>query len=177
MIKINVLIENKSWIKYIKNPENYFKKKIKKLNNNIIFKNKKIEFSLLLSGSKIITKLNLKFRKKDKATDVLSFPSNELLNSKKRGKKSFIYILCYTLSVYVTVPPSLLYKCPTFFYNFLRQEFGHDFYMDLLMVSDLTDVINSQKYVRLFAKSEKSKVGKCIRIFIRFDHRLGMFFV
>ncbi len=92
MIKINVLIENKSWIKYIKNPENYFKKKIKKLNNNIIFKNKKIEFSLLLSGSKIITKLNLKFRKKDKATDVLSFPSNELLNSKKRGKKSFIYI-------------------------------------------------------------------------------------
>ena len=92
MIKINVLIENKSWIKYIKNPENYFKKKIKKLNNNIIFKNKKIEFSLLLSGSKIITKLNLKFRKKDKATDVLSFPSNELLNSKKNGKKSFIYI-------------------------------------------------------------------------------------
>lgn len=92
MIKINVLIENKSWIKYIKNPENYFKKKIKKLNNNIIFKNKKIEFSLLLSGSKIITKLNLKFRKKDKATDVLSFPSNELLNSKKKGKKSFIYI-------------------------------------------------------------------------------------
>ena len=62
------------------------------------------------------------------------------------------------------------------FYNFLRPEFGHDFYMDLLMVSDLTDVINSQKYVRLFAKSEKSKVGKCIRIFIRFDHRLGMFF-
>ena len=83
MIKINVLVENKSWKKYIKNPENYLKKKIKKLNNYIPFKNKKIEFSLLLSGTKFITKLNLKFRKKNKTTDVLSFPSNESLKTKK----------------------------------------------------------------------------------------------
>ena len=92
MIKINVLIENKSWKKYIKNPKNYLKKKIIKLENNIPFKNKKIEFSLLLSDTRFITRLNLKFRKKNKTTDVLSFPSNESLKTKKIGKKSFIYI-------------------------------------------------------------------------------------
>ncbi len=92
MIKINVLVENKSWKKYIKNPENYLKKKIKKLNNYVPFKNKKIEFSLLLSDTKFITKLNLKFRKKNKTTDVLSFPSNESLKTKTIGRKSFIYI-------------------------------------------------------------------------------------
>tara|TARA_Y100000992_G_C21185853_1_gene453073 strand:+ start:170 stop:628 length:459 start_codon:yes stop_codon:yes gene_type:complete len=92
MIKINVLIENKSWKKYIKNPKNYLKKKIIKLENNIPFKNKKIEFSLLLSDTRFITRLNLKFRKKNKTTDILSFPSDEPLNSKKRGRKSFIYI-------------------------------------------------------------------------------------
>ena len=92
MIKINVLVENQSWKRYIKNPENYLKKKIKKLKNNIPFKNKKIEFSLLLSDTRLITKLNLKFRNKNKTTDILSFPSDESLNSKKRGRKSFIYI-------------------------------------------------------------------------------------
>lgn len=92
MIKINVLIDNKNWKKYIKNPENYIKTKIKKLNNNISLKNKKIEFSLLLSDSKLITKLNLKFRKKNKTTDILSFPSNESLKPKKKRKQSFVYI-------------------------------------------------------------------------------------
>ena len=41
MIKINVLVENQSWKRYIKNPENYLKKKIKKLENNIPLKIKK----------------------------------------------------------------------------------------------------------------------------------------
>ena len=92
MIKINVLIDNKNWKKYIKNPENYIKTKIKKLNNNISLKNKKIEFSLLLSDSKLITKLNLKFRKKNKTTDILSFPSNESLKPKKK-RNNLLFIL------------------------------------------------------------------------------------
>ena len=75
MIKANVITNNLSWYRYIKNPNNYIEKKIKKLNNkNKKFKKKIIYFTLLLSGKKEIKKLNKKFRKKNKTTDVLSFP-------------------------------------------------------------------------------------------------------
>ena len=75
MIKINVLLNNKNWKKYIKNPEAYTKNKIKLLNKgDNFFKKKKLYFSLLLSGNKEVRALNKKFRKKDKTTDVLSFP-------------------------------------------------------------------------------------------------------
>ena len=74
MIKANVITKNLSWHRYIKNPNSYIDKKIKKLNN----KNKKVKksvyFTLLLSGEKEIKNLNKKFRNKNKATDVLSFP-------------------------------------------------------------------------------------------------------
>ena len=67
MIKVDVLIKNKSWKKYIKNPENYLKKKVKILEKKvIILKKKKINFSILLSGNNEIKKLNKKFRKKNK---------------------------------------------------------------------------------------------------------------
>ena len=78
MIKINVLLNNKNWKKFIKNPEIYTKNKIRLLNkDNSFFKKKNIYFSLLLSGNKEIKKINKKFRKKNKATDVLSFPFYE----------------------------------------------------------------------------------------------------
>ncbi len=78
MIKINVLVGNKNWNKYIKNPDFYLKKKIKKLyNKNIFFKKKIFEFSILLTNENEIKNLNKKFRKKNKSTDVLSFPFHE----------------------------------------------------------------------------------------------------
>ena len=74
MIKANVITKNLSWYKYIKNPNSYIDRKIKKLNNkNKKFK-KSVYFTLLLSGEKEIKNLNRKFRNKNKATDVLSFP-------------------------------------------------------------------------------------------------------
>ena len=93
MIKANVITKNISWYKYIKNPNSYIDRKIKKLNN----KNKKIKksiyFTLLLSGEKEIKNLNRKFRKKNKSTDVLSFPfytKNEL--RKKLISEKEIYL-------------------------------------------------------------------------------------
>ena len=75
MIKANVITNNLSWYRYIKNPNSYIDKKIKKLNNkNIKFKKKSYYFTLLLSGMGEIKNLNWKFRKKNKTTDVLSFP-------------------------------------------------------------------------------------------------------
>ena len=74
MIKVNVITKNLSWYRYIKNPNSYIDRKIKKLNNkNKKFKNS-VYFTLLLSGEKEIKNLNRKFRNKNKATDVLSFP-------------------------------------------------------------------------------------------------------
>ena len=86
MIKANVITKNLSWYRYIKNPNSYIDRKIKKLNNkNKKFK-KSIYFTLLLSGEKEIKNLNRKFRNKNKATDVLSFP----FYTKKELKKKLI---------------------------------------------------------------------------------------
>ena len=75
MIKINVIINNNKWFHYIKDPNNYLDRKINKLNSkNKIFRNKIFFFTLLLSDSREIKLLNRKFRKKNKSTDVLSFP-------------------------------------------------------------------------------------------------------
>ena len=78
MININVIVKEKKWFKFLKNPENYLKKKIKKIENDKIFKkNVKFNLSILLSNSISVRLLNKKFRKKNKSTDVLSFPFYE----------------------------------------------------------------------------------------------------
>ena len=95
MIKVNVLVENKIWKKYIRSPESYLKNKVRNLNSKIILlKKRKLEFSLSLSEDKKIKIFNKKFRKKNKATDVLSFPSFERKTLKKLllNKKKNIYL-------------------------------------------------------------------------------------
>ena len=75
MIKINVITNNIRWFRYIKKPNNYLDRKLNKLNSkDKTFEKKSIFFTLLLSNDKEIKLLNKKFRKKNKATDVLSFP-------------------------------------------------------------------------------------------------------
>ena len=85
MIKINVFVKDKTWFKFIKNPDIYLKRKIKKIENEIIFRKKKYSFSVKLSNSREIKVLNSKFRKKKKSTDILSFP-----NQTKKKLKMFI---------------------------------------------------------------------------------------
>ena len=92
MIEVNLEIRNKPWHKKIKSPKKYFSKKLKKISKVIkFFNNKKIIFSLLLTNSFNIKKLNKKFRKQNKSTDVLSFPTYDL-KSLKLIKKKVIYI-------------------------------------------------------------------------------------
>jgi len=76
MIKANVILDYSKWKKKIKNPNNYLKKKLRKLSKIPTFKKKKQEFSILLTNNTRMKNLNLKFRKKNKPTDVLSFKSN-----------------------------------------------------------------------------------------------------
>tara|TARA_B100000131_G_C18056041_1_gene588448 strand:+ start:378 stop:830 length:453 start_codon:yes stop_codon:yes gene_type:complete len=103
MIKCNIVLDTKIWIKKIKKPDNYFKLKLKKLSKFHFLRKKNHEFTILLTNNNKMKKLNLKFRNKNKITDVLSFPlkiksknklyvgdiaiSFEIIN--KRSKSSF----------------------------------------------------------------------------------------
>ena len=92
MIKVNVEINNKSWHKKIKNPKKYFNRKLKKVSKMLkLFKNKNITFTILLTNSLNMKKLNKKFRKRNKSTDVLSFPAFSKKNFMSIKKKK-IYI-------------------------------------------------------------------------------------
>ena len=101
MIRVNVEVNNKLWHQKIKNPKRYFTKKLKKISKIIpFFKKKNITFTILLTNSLDIKKLNRKFRKRNKPTDVLSFPyfSQEKFKS---GRKKNVYIgdiaICYEI--------------------------------------------------------------------------------
>ncbi len=105
MIKANIILENYKWKYKLRNPNNYLKERLKKLSKISYFKKKNQEFSILLTNNKKMKNLNFKFRKKNKSTDVLSFPfqtiakknfyigdiavSFEIVN--KRSKKSNFY--------------------------------------------------------------------------------------
>ena len=102
MIKIYVVVDFPKWKKKIKNLKNYFKIKQRKFNTEINPSKKKKEFTIFLTNNLRMKKLNNKFRKVNKPTDVLSFPlkikkksntylgdiaiSYEIVN--KRSKKS-----------------------------------------------------------------------------------------
>ena len=63
MIKVNVEVNYKSWHKKIKNPKRYFNKKVEKIPKIIkFFKKKDITFTILLTSSLNMRKLNKKFR-------------------------------------------------------------------------------------------------------------------
>ena len=90
MIKVNVEVNSKSWHKKIKNPKKYFDKKLKKISKNIkFFKGKNVIFTILLTNSINMKKLNKKFRNHNKSTDVLSFPFFSSNNLKFTKQKKF----------------------------------------------------------------------------------------
>ena len=102
MIKIHVVVDFPKWEKRVKNLKNYFKIKQRKFNTQINPSKNKKEFTVFLTNKLRMKKLNNKFRKVNKPTDVWSFPlkiktkdniylgdiaiSYEIVN--KRSKKS-----------------------------------------------------------------------------------------
>ena len=87
MIKINVLFNNINWKKYIKNPQNFLDKKIALINKkNKLYKKKVLIFSILLSDSIEIKKLNKKFRNENKTTDIIYFNINKKKKLNNRMK-------------------------------------------------------------------------------------------
>ena len=85
MISINVFSEEKAWAKKLKKKEIFFNKICKAFPKKYRFVNKKVKLTLLLSNNKNIKKLNKNFRKKNKPTDILSFPFNKKLKIKNNS--------------------------------------------------------------------------------------------
>jgi len=83
MISIDVVSECNLWSKKIKKTNVFFNSLVKDFPKEYRFIKKKVSLTILLSNNKNIKKLNKKFRNKNKATDVLSFPSEKKINIKK----------------------------------------------------------------------------------------------
>tara|TARA_Y100000389_G_C17297590_1_gene431276 strand:- start:143 stop:613 length:471 start_codon:yes stop_codon:yes gene_type:complete len=83
MISVDVISEDKQWNKKIKKKNFFFNSLLKLFPRKYRFVGKKVSLTILLSNNKNIKKLNKKFRNKNKATDILSFPSEKKLNIKK----------------------------------------------------------------------------------------------
>ena len=91
MIKAEIVVDFPKWKTKIKNPSLYLKKKIKKLSYVSSLKKKNFQFTLLLTNKTIIKKLNKRFRKKNKETDVLSFPIKSHFNKNYKGDIAICY--------------------------------------------------------------------------------------
>ena len=83
MISIDVVSEDNLWSKKIKKADFFFNSLVKVFPKKYRFIKKKVVLTILLSNDKNIKGLNKKFRHKNKATDVLSFPSEKTINIKK----------------------------------------------------------------------------------------------
>ena len=76
MIKVNVILDKIIWKKKIKRPDYYLKKKFNKLLKKFKITSNVQEISIFLTNNVKMRQLNLRFRKKNNPTDVLSFPIN-----------------------------------------------------------------------------------------------------
>ena len=93
MISVNVFSEEKAWSKRLKNKNLFFKKICKAFPKKYKFLNKNVSFTILLSNNRNIRKLNKIFRKKNKPTDILSFPSQNKKDLKILSKSNLeIYL-------------------------------------------------------------------------------------
>jgi probable rRNA maturation factor len=94
MVKINLVVNHKSWKFNYPKTDLFLKKIIKKILLLVFPKiNSNFEISILLTDSKNMKELNKKFRKINKDTDVLSFPAEEKNFFKKNIKsKQDIYL-------------------------------------------------------------------------------------
>ena len=91
MIDAEVLIESKNWNKILQNPKKQILKIIQKFPDPYKFSNKKVHISILLTNNRIKF-LNKKFRKKNKPTDILSFPFFSKSDLKKNLRSKELYL-------------------------------------------------------------------------------------
>ena len=102
MINAEILIDSVNWKKKLKNTDLFINKILKSFPKKYQFNGKKVILTVLLSNNKKIKQLNKKFRKKDKPTDILSFPFG------KKISKSIVYLGDIIISYdFINKPKSL----------------------------------------------------------------------
>jgi len=84
MISINVFSEEKAWSKRLRDKDLFFQKICNAFPKKYKFLNKKVSLTLLLSNNQNIKKLNKLFKKKNKPTDILSFPFTKKVRISKQ---------------------------------------------------------------------------------------------
>ena len=87
MINAEVILEYNLWSKKLKKPKIYLNEKLGKISKFLPYKKKIQMFTILLTNNNKIKNLNFKFRKKNKKTDVLSFPFWNIKEIKKNKDK------------------------------------------------------------------------------------------
>lgn len=93
MHKTTINFDSPRWQKIDANIGNKVKKILKKgVQIEKKFLKKNTEISVLLTDTKLMKKLNYRFRKKNKDTDILSFPSERRSFYKKNIKEKKIYL-------------------------------------------------------------------------------------
>ncbi len=133
MINIKVFSEERAWSKRLKDRNFFFKKICKAFPKKYRFLNKKVSLTLLLSNNKNIKKLNKNFRKKNKPTDILSFPFEKKL---KINKETYIgdIIISYDFIDKPKSQKSIIFKkklIKIFIHGFLHLlNFDHKKYND-----------------------------------------------
>ena len=154
MIKINIILENKLWKKKIKKTFIFFNKLIRSFPKKNKFINKKVTFTVLLSNNKNIKKLNKKFRKKNKTTDILSFPFE-----KKPYKKKEIYLGDIIISYEFMNKPKSLTKFE--FKNKVIKIFIHGFLhllnYDHIKLKDFKKMIKEEEKIYNFVSRKIEK--------------------
>ena len=101
MIKVNLEIDKNFYTKRKNILKTHVKKKIRKIYQAFpSLKRKNICFTILITSPNKIKNLNLKFRKKNKTTDVLSFPfHNKFYFKKLKNKKIYLGDIALSYSI------------------------------------------------------------------------------
>ena len=87
MISADIVLDTKHWNNKLKKAPFFFNNLLRHFPHKYQFRKKRASLTILLSNNKNIEKLNKKFRKKNKPTDILSFPFD-----KKPFLKKEIYL-------------------------------------------------------------------------------------
>ena len=155
MINVDTVSDNIQWNKRIKK-KTFFKSLTKLFPKKYRFIGKKISLTILLSNNKNIKIINKKFRKKNIATDILSFP-----NEKKFNKDKSTYLGDIVISYdYINQPKTL--NNLDFKYKLIRifiHGFLHLLNYDHIRLKDFKKMLKEEE--KIF-KNIKSKIKKIV---------------
>ncbi len=141
MINVQIVSDNKFWNKKFKKSTIFFNKLVKSFPKKYQFIGKKVSLTLLLSNNQNIKKLNKKFRKKNKPTDILSFPFEK---NNKRNKNLYLgdIAISYEFINFPIFISSLKFKeklVKTFIHGFL-----HLLHYDHIKIKDYKKMIKEE---------------------------------